>query len=50
MKGGIFGNMFDLNRDGKLDAMEQAMDFMLFDELTRQEQEDNEEESDNDEF
>ena len=46
MKGGIFGNMFDLNRDGKLDAMERAMDFMLFEELTREE---DEEEGDSDE-
>lgn len=49
MAGGIFGNMFDLNRDGKLDAMERAMDFMLFEELTKQEEKD-EEETDEEEF
>lgn len=27
---GIFGNLFDFNHDGKLDALEQAMDFGLF--------------------
>lgn len=25
---GLFGNMFDLNRDGKLDSLEMAMDYM----------------------
>ena len=24
--GGIFGNMFDMNRDGKMDAFERAME------------------------
>ena len=27
---GIFGNLFDFNGDGKLDTLEQAMDFGLF--------------------
>ena len=27
---GFFGNLFDFNRDGKLDATEQAMDFAAF--------------------
>lgn len=34
MAGGIFGNMFDLNRDGKLDSMERAMEFMVFNKVT----------------
>ena len=34
---GFFGKMFDLNRDGKLDPMERAMDFMAFNELTKEE-------------
>ncbi len=31
---GIFGNLFDLNGDGKLDLAEQEMEFLLFDHLT----------------
>ena len=27
---GIFGNLFDFNHNGKLDPLEQAMDFGLF--------------------
>lgn len=27
---GFFGDLFDFNRDGKLDATEQAMDFAAF--------------------
>ena len=38
MSGGIFGKLFDLDRDGKLNAMEQEMDFMLFDEMTREDE------------
>ena len=34
MAGGIFGNMFDLNRDGKLDSMERAMEFMVYNKVT----------------
>lgn len=49
---GIFGNMFDFNGDGKLDALEQAMDFGLFvhmmDELNQDE--DNDEDFDNEDF
>ena len=29
---GLFGKMFDLNRDGKLDSIERAMDYMIFNE------------------
>lgn len=36
MTGGFFGKLFDIDRDGKLNAMEQAMDFMLFDEMMRE--------------
>ena len=32
---GIFGNMFDFNRDGKLDCAKQAMEFMLLNELLK---------------
>lgn len=27
---GIFGDLFDFNKDGKLDPMEEAMDFAMF--------------------
>ena len=40
MSGGIFGKLFDLDGDGKLNALERAMDFMLFDEMTREDEED----------
>ena len=30
---GLFGNMFDLNRDGTLNTFERAMDLMAFEEL-----------------
>ena len=30
---GFFGNMFDFNRDGKLDGFERAADFCAFNEL-----------------
>ena len=38
MSGGIFGKLFDLDRDEKLNAMERAMDFMLFEEMTREDE------------
>ncbi len=34
MSNGIFGDLFDLNGDGNLDALEQGLEFMLLDELT----------------
>ena len=37
---GIFGKLFDLDIDGKLNAMERALDYMLFDEMTRADKED----------
>ena len=33
MGDGIFGNMFDLDRDGTLDALERAVEFQFFDEI-----------------
>lgn len=44
MPGGIFGGMFDFNGDGHLDAMEQAAEFMFFNELINEEEQ--QEESD----
>lgn len=34
---GIFGNMFDRNRDGRLDHFERAMEFDFLEELEREE-------------
>ena len=36
MDKGFFGGLFDFNHDGKLDPMERTMDFMAFEEMTRQ--------------
>lgn len=33
MGDGIFGNMFDFDRDGTLDAIERAVEFQFFDEV-----------------
>ena len=30
---GLFGNMFDFNRDGKLDAIEMAAEFQFFNDV-----------------
>ena len=46
MANGIFGEIFDLNNDGKLDAFEQGLEFMFLDQLTKDESAD----SDNDDF
>lgn len=40
MANGIFGEIFDLNNDGNLDAFEQGLEFMLLDELTKEESDD----------
>jgi len=40
---GIFGDMFDFNRDGKLDFIEQAAEFAFLDDLIELEKKDNEE-------
>ena len=46
MTSGIFGDMFDFNNDGNLDAFEQGLEYMLINELTKDESDD----SDNDDF
>lgn len=46
MTNGIFGDMFDFNSDGNLDALEQGLEFMFINELTKEESDD----SDNDDF
>ena len=40
MTNGIFGDMFDLNNDGKLDVFEHGLEFMFLDELTKEENDD----------
>ncbi len=46
MSKGIFGDMFDFNNDGNLDALEQGLEFMFLDQLAKEESED----SDNDDY
>ena len=46
MTTGIFGDMFDFNNDGNLDAFEQGLEFMFHSELTKVESD----VSDNDAF
>lgn len=41
---GIFGNWFDFNRDGKLDAFEQAAELGFLAQMIEQEQEDTDQE------
>ena len=33
---GFFGDLFDFNRDGKLDSFERAADFCAFEEMMRE--------------
>lgn len=33
--GRIFGNMFDFNKDGKIDGFERAMEFMFIGEMVK---------------
>jgi hypothetical protein len=46
MTNGIFDDVFDFNNDGNLDALEQGLEFMFINELTKEESDD----SDNDDF
>ena len=41
MGDGIFGNMFDFDRDGTLDAIERAIEFQFLDAIISEENEDN---------
>ncbi len=43
MNNGFFGDMFDFDGDGKLDAFERAADFAAFVEMTSSDSEDDEE-------
>ena len=42
MTNGIFGDLFDFNGDGNLDAFEQGLEFMLLNELTNEDNDDDE--------
>ncbi|MCQ2449216.1 MAG: hypothetical protein MJ132_03380 [Clostridia bacterium] len=35
---GIFGNMFDFNHDGRLDALEQGVEFMVLQDMLEDEE------------
>lgn len=37
---GFFGDLFDFDRDGELDPMERAMDFLAFEEMTSEDEAD----------
>ncbi len=43
---GIFGNLFDLNGDGKMDTLEQAADFAHFMTLLESEEDEESDEDD----
>ena len=40
MSNGIFGDLFDFNGDGNLDALEQGLEFMLLDDLASDDEDD----------
>lgn len=47
---GLFGDLFDFDGDGKLDAFEQASEFMAFEEMIKSDEDSNEDEDDNESF
>lgn len=44
----LFGNMFDFNHDGKLDAFERTMEFAYWEELGREDESSSDYENDDD--
>ena len=48
MERGLFGDLFDLDGDGKLDAKERAIDFMAFEEMVTEDEENDFEMEDDD--
>ena len=40
MTNGIFGDLFDFNGDGNLDALEQGLEFMFLNELMNEDSDD----------
>lgn len=47
---GLFGNMFDFNRDGKLDGFERAADFCAFNEMMKKDDSTDFLDDDNDDY
>ncbi|MEA4854203.1 MAG: hypothetical protein VB082_08030 [Christensenella sp.] len=43
---GIFGNLFDLDNNGELDALERSLDLILAEDIMEEDEEDGEEEED----
>ena len=43
---GIFGNLFDLDNNGELDALERSLDLILAEDIMEEDEEDSEEEED----
>lgn len=43
---GLFGNLFDLNGDGEMNATESALEFALFSEMMDEDDEDSDTEDD----
>ena len=43
---GLFGNLFDFNGDGNLDAFEQGLEFMFLDEMSKKSDDEDETEED----
>lgn len=37
---GIFGNMFDLNRDGEMSSFERALEFSFLEEISQEDEKD----------
>ncbi len=48
MSNGIFGSMFDFNRDGRLDAIERAAEFQFFNDVILREEEETEDKDEDD--
>ena len=47
---GIFGSMFDINRDGRLDHFERAMEFEFLEEMEREESSDDDDDEEDYDF
>ena len=43
---GIFDNPFDLNKDGRLDAAESFLEFMVFNEVMKEDEDEDDEDDD----
>lgn len=48
--GGLFGNLFDLNKDGKIDDFERAMEFMFIEEMMKDDSDDADEFAEDNEY